>query len=98
MPVTFNPTDTSGAGSVNAHDHWGVWRRIHALADYAFTGDESARPIAFGEDARMGKWRFYVMRPVTPIEPYFAPVLNSSISPTFIWANKCFFALGSPCP
>ncbi len=98
VPVTFNPGDSSGAGTVNAHDHWGVWRRIHALAEYTFTGDQTARPIAFGDDNRMGNWRLYVMRPITPLEATTFPVLNNNINATFTWAARCFYALGSPCP
>lgn len=98
VPVTGNTGDASGAGLINGQDYWGVWRRIHALADYTFTGNLAARPIAFGDDARMGNWRLYVMRPVTPLEASTVPLVNSTSSPTFIWANKCVYALGSPCP
>ena len=98
VPVTGNPSDADGSGNVNAHDYWGVWRRIHALADYTFAGNLVAKPIAFGDDSRMGKWRFASLRPVTPLESTTSPILNSTNNPTFTWGNKCLYALGSPCP
>jgi len=98
VPVTGNSSDPDGGGTINSHDYWGVWRRIHALADYTFTGNQTARQIAFGDDARMGRWRLAVLRPVTPLEATSAPVLNTTSSPQFTWANKCVYALGSPCP
>lgn len=97
VPVTGNQ-NADGSGNVNAHDYWGVWRRIHALADYTFTGNVAARPIAFGDDTRMGNWRFFSMRPVAPLEAVTSPVVNTTNNPNFTWGNKCLYALGSPCP
>ena len=86
-------------GEINALDYWGVWRRIHALADYTFTGNQTAKPVAFGDEANMGRWRsFAVLRPVTPLEASAAPVINTSSDPTFRWATRCLFAQSSPCP
>ncbi len=98
VPVTENPSDSDGSGSVNSHDYWGVWRRMHALADYTFTGNPTAQPIALGDDTRMGNWRFYSMRPVVPLESLTSPIVNPATNPNFTWANKCLYALGSPCP
>jgi hypothetical protein len=90
---------TPANGEINALDYWGVWRRIHALADYTFTGNQPAKPIAFGDDGRMGRWRsFAVLRPVTPLEATTTPVINTASNPTYRWASRCVFALGSPCP
>ncbi len=86
-------------GEMNALDYWGVWRRIHALADYTFTANQTAKPIAFGDDGRMGRWRsFSVLRPVTPLEASVSPVINTNSNPQFRWAQRCIYALGSPCP
>jgi surfactin synthase thioesterase subunit len=85
-------------GEINALDYWGVWRRIHALADYTFTGSAAAKSVAFGDDSRMGKWRTGgVIRPVTPLEATTSPVLNTTTNPTFRWITRCLFAQGSPC-
>lgn len=102
LPANHGVT-VSGAvpenGEINALDYWGVWRRIHALADYAFTGNPAAKPVAFGDDARMGRWRtFAALRPVTPLEATTSPVINAASNPTFRWSSRCFFAQGSPCP
>ena len=97
VPVTGNTSDAAGGGTINAHDHWGVWRRVHALADYTFTGNQAARPAAFGDDQRMGNWRMFSMRPITPLEAAAVPVTNAATIPTFTWANKCLYALGLPC-
>jgi hypothetical protein len=94
IPVTGNRDKPE---EINAFDYWGVWRRLHALADYTFTGNSRARFVAFDE-TQMGKWRLYGMRPITPLETTTTPVVNSAISTDFIWETRCLFALGSPCP
>ena len=96
IPVTGDPGE-DGDGGVNAHDHWGVWRRLHALADYTFTGNAAAKPVAFGDDAVMGFWRLNGRRAVTPLETYSLPVINSGSSPRFTWGTKCLYAFGAPC-
>lgn len=97
-PHTLTVTGNTGAeGETNALDYWGVWRKLHALADYTFTGNQTARAVAF-EDTRMGRWRLYGLRPVTPAQMSDSPVLNSSSTATYTWANRCTFAQGSPCP
>lgn len=97
VPVTGDPGE-DGDGGVNAHDQWGVWRRLHALADYTFTGSASAKSVAFGEDAKMGMWRLNGVRAIVPLETYSAPVMNSALNPPFTWGTKCLYAFGSPCP
>jgi hypothetical protein len=97
VPVSGDPGD-DGDGGINAHDHWGVWRRIHALADYTFAGNASAKAIAFGDDPQMGLWRTNGRRAVTPLEASTSPVVNSTSSPRFTWGAKCLYAFGSPCP
>ncbi|MFL6467037.1 MAG: hypothetical protein ACJ72Z_03675 [Pyrinomonadaceae bacterium] len=97
VPVTGDPGD-DGDGGINANDYWGVWRRIHALADYTFTGNLAAKPIAFGDDPHMGDWRVNGRRAVKPLETATTPVINTNTSPRFTWGTKCLYALGSPCP
>ena len=94
IPVTGN---RGNEAEINAFDYWGVWRRLHALADYTFTGNSRARFVAFDE-TQMGKWRLYGLRPITPLETTTTPVVNSEIRTDFIWETRCLFALGSPCP
>jgi hypothetical protein len=95
---------TNGLGlteaTTDANDYWGVWRRLHALADYTFKGNQTAKTIAFGADSFMGRWRgAYSGRRVSPLEAYDSPVLNPNLSPDWKWANKCAVAdLGTSCP
>ena len=96
LPVTGVVGGTGG--DVNALDYWGVWRGLHALAEYTFNNNSNAKNVAFGTDAAMGRWRIGSMRKVTPLEAADAPVVNTQSSPTFRWANRCTFAdAGAPC-
>lgn len=97
VPVTADVSIDSGGGT-NGHDLWGVWRRIHALADYTFNRNQAAKNIAFGDDANMGKWRFCSKRPVTPMEAATSPVVNANQNATWRWSLKCLAAdAGFPC-
>jgi len=94
---------TNGLGQTNAatdgYDAWGIWRRLHALSDYTFNGSQTAKNIAFGADSSMGKWRgIFGVRQISPLESTDAPVVNSQSNPSFVWSQKCSYALGSPCP
>lgn len=97
VPTTSGVEQTDGV--TNGYDAWGVWRRLHALSDYTFTGNQTAKNIAFGVDAGMGRWRgIFGSRQISPIETTDSPVLNSQSSPFFLWGDKCNYAQGSPCP
>lgn len=97
VPVTDGLGQTDAA--LNGYDAWGVWRRLHAISDYTFTGNQTARNVAFGADANMGRWRgIFGVRRIAPLESTDAPVLNSQSNPSFLWSEKCVYALGSPCP
>lgn len=95
---------TNGLGQTNAttdaYDAWGIWRRLHALSDYTFTGNQTAKNVAFGVDANMGNWRgIFRVRRISPLESTDSPVINTSSSPTWTWANKCTVAdPGTTCP
>jgi dienelactone hydrolase len=96
-PVTGNFTDADGGGITNAQDYWGVWRRIHALADYTFNNNVAAKDIAFGTDGRMGRWRTGA-RHVTPLEATNSPVVNTQQTARFRWSDRCIYAdFGTPC-
>jgi hypothetical protein len=97
--VPTNGANGQNDGAINGYDAWGVWRRLHALADYTFRNSQPAREVAYGVDARMGRWRgVFGSRPIPPIETTNSPVVNSQTSPTFLWSARCNFAQGSPCP
>jgi dienelactone hydrolase len=97
VPVTDGLGQTEAA--TDGYDSWGVWRRLHALSVYTFSGDQTAKTVAFGVDTYMGKWRgIFGTRRISPLEATDAPVVNSQSSPTFLWSQKCNYALGSPCP
>lgn len=97
VPVTDGLGQTEA--SLDGYDSWGVWRRLHALSDYTFSGNQTARNIAFGGDTYMGRWRgIFGVRPISPLESTNVPVLNSQSNPTFLWSQRCTFAQGSPCP
>ena len=97
MTAGHQVTVTALTENTNALDYWGVWRKIHALADYTFTGNSAARSVAFDE-THMGRWRLYGLRPVTPLTTSNTPVLNTTSSTNFTWAARCTYAQGSPCP
>jgi hypothetical protein len=97
VPVTDGMGQTEAA--TDAYDSWGIWRRLHALSDYTFSGNQIAKAVAFGVDSHMGRWRgIFGARPISPLESSDAPIVNSQSSPTFLWSQKCSYALGSPCP
>jgi len=97
VPVTNGLGQTDAA--LDAYDAWGVWRRIHALSDYTFSGNQTAKNIAFGVDAHMGRWRgIFGVRSISPLETSDSPVLNPQSNPTFLWSQKCIYAQGSTCP
>ncbi|HEY0048214.1 MAG TPA: hypothetical protein VGB68_02935 [Pyrinomonadaceae bacterium] len=97
VPVTDGLGQTEA--TTDAYDGWGVWRRLHALSDYTFSGNQTAKTIAFGIDTNMGRWRgIFGVRRISPLEATDAPVVNSQSNPTFLWSQKCSYALGSPCP
>ena len=97
VPVTDGLGQTVAV--TDAYDAWGIWRRLHALSDYTFTGNQAARNVAFGADANMGKWRgTFGLRKISPLESTDVPVVNSQSNPTFLWSAKCSYAQGSPCP
>ncbi|MEJ7699676.1 MAG: hypothetical protein WKF71_08555 [Pyrinomonadaceae bacterium] len=99
VPVTSGEQGTNeSGGDLNAQDYWSVWRRLHALSDYTFNNNVAAKDIAFGVDARSGRWRFCALRPITPLEATDAPVVNPNQEARFRWTNKCLFAdPGTPC-
>jgi pimeloyl-ACP methyl ester carboxylesterase len=88
----------SPEGKTDALDKWGVWRRIHALAAYTFTGNLTAKEVVFGSDQRMGRWRV-APRVVTPMQVSASPVLNTNINTLWSWPMRCSVAdPGTPCP
>lgn len=97
VPVTEGLGQTEA--TTDAYDVWGIWRRLHALSVYTFTGNQTAKNVAFGADFYMGEWRgAFGVRQIAPLESTDSPVVNSQTSPTFLWSQKCSYALGSPCP
>jgi len=98
VPVTNGLGQTEAA--TDAYDSWGIWRRLHALSDYTFTDNQTARNVAFGTDGGfMGRWRgIFGVRRISPLESTDSPVVNSQSSPSFLWSQKCAYAQGSPCP
>lgn len=87
-------------GTQNSYDAWGIWRRLHALADYSLRGGgQAAKNVAFGVDSDMGKWRgIFGSRRIPPLESYDTPLANPLIDPAFKWSQRCLFAQGAPCP
>ncbi len=97
VPVTEGLGQTDAV--TNGYDSWGIWRRLHALSVYTFSGDQTARNVAFGIDAKMGRWRgIFGVRQISPLESTDVPVVNSQSNPSFLWSQKCNYAQGSPCP
>jgi hypothetical protein len=102
MKAGHSVTVTNGLGQTDAgldgYDYWAVWRRIHALATYTFTNNQTAKDIAFGTNADMGKWRNCAYRSILPLESTNSPVLNTNSNASFVWSAKCLYAQGSTCP
>lgn len=97
VPVSDGGNQTDAIS--NGYDYWGVWRRLHALSVYTFTGNQTAKNVAYGVDANMGKWRgIFASRPISPIVTTDFPVPNILSDPAFLWRDKCLYAQGSPCP
>jgi hypothetical protein len=98
LPVTDGLGQTVAV--TDAYDAWGIWRRLHALSAYTFTGNLTAKNVAFGVDANMGRWRgTFGNRKISPLETTDSPVMNAVSSPTFLWSAKCTFAdVGTVCP
>lgn len=98
VPVTDGLGQTTA--TTDAYDAWGIWRRLHALSDYTFTGNLAAKNVAFGVDANMGRWRgTFGSRKISPLETTDSPVMNAVSSPTFLLSTKCTFAdIGTVCP
>jgi len=98
LPLTNGLGQTEA--TTDANDYWGVWRRLHTLADYTFTANQTAKTVAFGADNFMGRWRgVFATRRISPLEAYDAPVLNANLPATWKWANKCAAAdFGAACP
>ena len=72
-PDSGSPED---GGTLNGHDAWGVWRRVHALAAYAFNGDVAASDVAYGIDTAMGKWIGCGSRDIRPLESATTPIVD----------------------
>jgi surfactin synthase thioesterase subunit len=97
VPVTNGLGQSDGL--TNGYDSWGIWRRLHALSVYTFSGNQIAKDVAFGIDANMGKWRgIFGIRKISPLESVSSPIVNTQTNPTFLWSQKCLYAQGSPCP
>ena len=51
---------TPSGGTIDALDHYGIYRLFDALADYSFAGSEAGRRVALGngspEQRQMGRW------------------------------------------
>ncbi len=80
VPATYN-AGGPGTGN-NAHDEWATARRIHALADYAFTGSAAAKAVAYPKttaELSLGHWvGMCGDRPVNPlVASTSAPTLST---------------------
>lgn len=92
--ITMNPENT-----VNGHDRWVVWRRLHALAVYAFTQNAQARDVAMGPDADLGVFLGCGRRAVRPLEVSRTTPLPAPCHPSrFPQSSRCMFADPGPCP
>ncbi|MBS1794150.1 MAG: hypothetical protein JSS81_09865 [Acidobacteria bacterium] len=95
-PITS--TGDTGSNNTNAQDYWGIWRRLHALADYTFGGSQAARSVAFGTDSQTGRWRSRP-KPLAPLEASDTPVVNIANNYVWRWSMRCTAAdPGTNCP
>lgn len=99
LPMTQNTLTSNPENVLNGADAWGVFRRIHALARYAFANDASTRDIAFGADANMGAFPACGGRAVRPLESAAAPVTAACASFMYPASARCASAdPGFVCP
>ncbi|MCY0999034.1 hypothetical protein OWM54_17990 [Myxococcus sp. MISCRS1] len=93
--LTQNPENV-----LNSQDRQAVWRPLHALAVYAFTGDTAARDVAFGTDRSQGSWLACRGRQVRPLLASRAvPLPTACHAYTYPYADRCQYAdPGTPCP
>ncbi len=92
-PMTRQALTPNPQNVLNAHDRWGVWRRVHALAQYAFTDDPAMRAIAYGEDTAMGHWQGCDGAPVRPLEhSETTPITSECLDLVFPLAERCMNA------
>lgn len=98
LPMTSGKANAQDV--LNGYDSWGVWRRLDALAAYAFDGDAGARDVAYGQDSSMGIWTGCNGRAVRPLESSVtAPITSTCVPPQFPYADWCKYAdPGVPCP
>lgn len=68
VPISFTGLSGNPESVLNAQDRWAVWRRLHAMAVYAFTQNPSAKQVVFGSDVDMGHWFGCDGRAVRPME------------------------------
>ncbi len=94
---TVNP---EAGGTLNAHDRWAVWRRMHAAAAYALLSDAAASDVALGVDRYLGHWvGCEDDRDVTPLEVSAAPAPTACQPYMYDYAARCDNAdVGYPCP
>jgi hypothetical protein len=94
------PRTSGDAQSVlDGYDAWGVWRRLHALAAYAFTGDGAAHTVAYGIDDAMGAWSGCGGRGVRAIESGSTPITGECRPFRYLATARCAYAdPGVTCP
>jgi hypothetical protein len=99
LPMTDNASLPNPENVTNGYDTWGVWRRIHALASYAFAGDTAARPVAFGTESSMGAWLGCGGRNVRPLESGTTPITTTCQPFLYTASARCDNAdPGTACP
>lgn len=92
VPMTQATAKPNPENVTNAHDAWGVWRRIHALAAYTFEGTVAAKPVAYGTASSMGSWIGCGGRAVAPIEGDTSPITDACHPYKYPLADRCQYA------
>ncbi|MCP3098826.1 hypothetical protein LZ198_08050 [Myxococcus sp. K15C18031901] len=100
VPMTRVGLSGNPQNVLNSHDRQAVWRPLHALATYAFTGSTAARDVAFGTDARLGNWNGCGGRAVRPLRASrSAPLSTPCHTYKYSQAARCQYAdPGTACP
>jgi pimeloyl-ACP methyl ester carboxylesterase len=92
------PGQAGNSGVYNGYDYWGVFRRMQALADYAFNGTPAARDIVFGTGSDVTDMGLAddgtpmalldvtaTPAPLYPQEQYLYPCNNPSQNPRYTY-------------
>lgn len=99
LPMTGQTATMNPEAVLNGYDVWGTFRRIDALAAYAFEGDQAAKAVAYGADTAMGSFTGCGGDAVRPLESSATtPITTTCRAPLYRLSARCSNADPGVCP